>query len=642
VITLLKSVKFNILNSVLPIVQDGEIFALPVIATQLTWQTVFVGVPTSITIQILVSSDGVNFNILDSTNFTNGASGTKVTSSAFIRARINAVAAGSCTGVTVSIIAEPGVGGTISDGGSGTVPLHAPTHYLAGSDPVDVKSLAGFTGQTTTFLRADGTFQVPPISGLPGPHASTHANAGSDPVDVKTLGGYPSNQTTFLRGDGTFNPIPAAAPSPHHATHEVGGSDQLVNAAWTNQTNTFTKPQQINTAGQIAALRLNDPGQPANQRLFQLDNQFLEFFIEALDDAAVNSQGYVKMSRTGVFTAPAGLGATPLNASQINSGALPDARLSPNVALKNIDNNFSVSQTLPVESSIKGTNATFYLNDTSAAVNAKFWRIISSGGDLYIDAFDDGFTTNLGRVKVSRTGVVEAASGLGGTPLNASQLTSGIVPDARLSANVQLKPLPANIAYKDIDNSFPTQTIKGSGIAELQLLDTAFGTPVRVLSYQNLFQIYSNALGAGILVANPVNGDVAVLTGLNERGRSTKMGEWVDFTPALSVGVGTITMNNLLTARYTLIGKTMILAMYFNVILSASPTSIVMTIPGGFIASHTTFTALYTNPGSTGTGAIGDATTGAGVGNINFVLIAGAGFSASTQWLAATMTFSIQ
>jgi hypothetical protein len=45
----------------------------------------------------------------------------------------------------------------------GTVPLHAPTHSAGGTDPVTVTNLAGYTGVTTNFLRADGVF-----AGVPG------------------------------------------------------------------------------------------------------------------------------------------------------------------------------------------------------------------------------------------------------------------------------------------------------------------------------------------------------------------------------------------------------------------------------------------------------------------------------------------
>jgi hypothetical protein len=40
----------------------------------------------------------------------------------------------------------------------GPLTLHAPTHSLGGTDPVDVTDLAGFTGLVTDFLKGDATF----------------------------------------------------------------------------------------------------------------------------------------------------------------------------------------------------------------------------------------------------------------------------------------------------------------------------------------------------------------------------------------------------------------------------------------------------------------------------------------------------
>lgn len=45
---------------------------------------------------------------------------------------------------------------------------HAPTHTVGGGDPLAVTALAGFPGGIGSYLRADGTFAVPPTGGLPG------------------------------------------------------------------------------------------------------------------------------------------------------------------------------------------------------------------------------------------------------------------------------------------------------------------------------------------------------------------------------------------------------------------------------------------------------------------------------------------
>jgi len=45
-----------------------------------------------------------------------------------------------------------------------TPTVHAASHASAGSDPLNVTSLAGFPGGTTNFLRADNTFAAPSVS----------------------------------------------------------------------------------------------------------------------------------------------------------------------------------------------------------------------------------------------------------------------------------------------------------------------------------------------------------------------------------------------------------------------------------------------------------------------------------------------
>jgi hypothetical protein len=119
---------------------------------------------------------------------------------------------------------------------------HAPSHSLGGVDPVNVRNLAGYPGVVTQFLNGTGAFTVPPTA----LHQITHHAGQVDALDVKTLAGYPGGSTTFLRADGTFQTVPAGTPTAHHATHEPGGTDALVNAAWLHQTNVFTQANTFN------------------------------------------------------------------------------------------------------------------------------------------------------------------------------------------------------------------------------------------------------------------------------------------------------------------------------------------------------------------------------------------------------------
>src|SRR5262245_11973383 len=106
-------------------------------------------------------------------------------------------------------------------------------------------------------------------------HAARHSAGAADPVTITALAGYPGGTSTFLRADGTF-----AAPA-------AGGTGDVVGpaSAIDNQLTRFD-----GTTG----------------KLVQASNA-------TLDDA-------------GVLIA-AGLGGTPLNASQLTSGTVPSARL---------------------------------------------------------------------------------------------------------------------------------------------------------------------------------------------------------------------------------------------------------------------------------------------------------------------------
>ena len=150
----------------------------------------------------------------------------------------------------------------------------------------------------------------------------------------------------FLRADGVYaEPTVSSGGTgggPHHATHEPGGSDALVNAAWTTQPNVFTAPQRIESAA--PQLALVDPAAPVDARRWELQNSFESLSFYPNNDAGTSDANPIPLAldrlgnvySDGVLTAGGGLGTTPLDASQLLTGTVPDARLSANVQLKPI------------------------------------------------------------------------------------------------------------------------------------------------------------------------------------------------------------------------------------------------------------------------------------------------------------------
>jgi hypothetical protein len=125
------------------------------------------------------------------------------------------------------------------------------------------------------------------------------------PNVLKYGGGYPGGTTNYLRADGTFSPPSSGVPSPHHTTHEPGGSDTLVNSVWTNAVNQFTVNQRINNAGgDYPRITMTNLGQPVDQKTWQILNLGAELTIWSLTDAESGIQGSVSVARNGMFSAP--------------------------------------------------------------------------------------------------------------------------------------------------------------------------------------------------------------------------------------------------------------------------------------------------------------------------------------------------
>jgi hypothetical protein len=175
---------------------------------------------------------------------------------------------------------------------------------------------------------------------------------------------------------------PSGGGGAHHTTHEPGGADALVNAAWTNQANTFTLAQTVNADvifGGTGSLRFGPSGVAGNP------------FIKR------NSS--VIEARNGTDTAFATLRAA-YNAGDVTSGTLSDARLSTNVALENVINIFTADQ------KIEKAGPIITINDTSQPVDLRKFRIFSTAQRLTFDASTDAETSQISPLVLFRTGDV--------------------------------------------------------------------------------------------------------------------------------------------------------------------------------------------------------------------------------------------
>jgi hypothetical protein len=166
---------------------------------------------------------------------------------------------------------------------------------------------------------------------------------------------------------------------------------------------------------------------------------------------------------------------------------IPDAHLTSNVALKNIDN-FFVGQTFSSYSTIRGGNSLLTFYDTSAPGDAKVWRWLNySNGHFYLEALNDTQATVTMQYLFGRDGNLSAGgfvgSGYNLHSLNAANLAYGTVPLARLGTNA-----PTPVLYLAGDNTWkdPAITAVPSGLMMLSDAPCPVGW-TRVSAYDNLF-----------------------------------------------------------------------------------------------------------------------------------------------------------
>jgi hypothetical protein len=307
--------------------------------------------------------------------------------------------------------------------------------------------------------------------------------------------------------------------------------------------------------------------------------------IEGSTARAIKAGDYVAQTLTAQFVADV------TNSSNQSAGMLPDARLSANVALRNATNVFTQYQEVMCVAPV------IVLIDTNAPVDGRQFNLLNAAQSFIVQAVNDAGSIQQGAVIIDRAGTLTAA-GLGETPLNASQLTSGALPDARLSANV---------ARRDQANIFE------GGVTTLQnqplrFSDTGQAADHRLFNIAsvggNLYlQPYTDALAAS---ATPLmlgrNGDVAIGGDVIEKGRLAPMGHWIDvpFSAAnfgATGGFWTVAAENVARFSYALIGKTAVIQLVVSgSVVSGSPTSLNLVLPFTILAAQNAPCYYYVAP----------------------------------------------
>lgn len=149
----------------------------------------------------------------------------------------------------------------------------------------------------------------------------------------------------------------------------------------------------------------------------------------------------VQLNSSGHLPALSGINLTSLNASNIGSGTLADARLSTNVTVQGNTFNganqlvrLNASSLLPVCSGINLTDLNANNINAGTVANARLTSNVTLQGNSF-----NGVNQ---LVQLDGSSQLPPVSGVNLTNLNASAINSGALADARLSTNVALKVKP--------------------------------------------------------------------------------------------------------------------------------------------------------------------------------------------------------
>jgi hypothetical protein len=156
----------------------------------------------------------------------------------------------------------------------------------------------------------------------------------------------------------------------------------------------------------------------------------------------------------------------------------------------------------------------------------------------------------------------DASGGLGAGPWIKLEIDA-----SQIIGSISSGQLPANVAYKNIDNAFVAQTLYEGTVIQgpnLQFLLKATSAPVdkglwRWITYgDGLIRLEALNDAMSVLISSvnfDRNGNIAVVS-YYEQGRGTPLGHWANWNPVWTANVAPGPTNGIITGAYTLIGKT--------------------------------------------------------------------------------------
>ena len=308
--------------------------------------------------------------------------------------------------------------------------------------------------------------------GEPGPVGATGVQGPIGPPGAKGDKGDQGIQGP--QGPQGIQGVPGTDGSltPHAIKHASGGTDEILNINAARLTSGLLPDARLSTRvafkdidnyfsaqhfgsgsffqGANSLIVLFATAAPVNKRSWRLVHYgdasgALQLQPMTDDQTGVNQNYY--WTQDGIFYAPT-LSTNNFNASYINSGTIPDARLSANVPLKSTPNIFTQPQY------IQSGNPSLYLYDVAQPANLRNWRIMNQSQTLIFYAQDDGESGWVNTMNINRVGDVSITRHLG------------------VTGYLNVGNAAGNVALKNVSNSFLAAQDISCVNPILSLLDT--------------------------------------------------------------------------------------------------------------------------------------------------------------------------
>jgi hypothetical protein len=293
-------------------------------------------------------------------------------------------------------------GTTFSGSGASLTSLNA-SNLSTGT--VGTARLGSGTANSTTFLRGDGTWAVPTASG------------DLTPTSVTSSGSIIGTTNLIARGGGT---------GAEGGQLVLGYGNNLATAITGQANNTWNldvvtsdfRIFRLNSAGTaLTAVQISEAGSAAFQGNIASTTTGTGTIVVT---GGVGVSGQVT---AGAFSG-SGASLTSLNASNLGSGTVPDARISG--AYSGITT-LTLTSGLILPDGSAATPAIRFTNDTDTGI----W--LGAVGDMRFSVGGSARMTMTATEISTANGAAWTGNGSGLANLNASNLTSGTIPDARIS-----------------------------------------------------------------------------------------------------------------------------------------------------------------------------------------------------------------